>query len=143
MHKVDPDRLDLCRAFRANPFGPHGPDLQKLIKLLRWERIESRYLLVQPRRGDPWYLAHTTGPKAHPLEIFRDRGFSDLSSAYWALFKARWEAHAGARLLLDGIDDPVIPRPGEGELTLNAADRPILSYSDVFSVRPVAASNSR
>ena len=136
MHKVDPDRLDLCRAFRDNPFGPHGPDLQKLIKLLRWERIESRYLLVQPRRGDPWYLAHTTGPKAHPLEIFRDRGYPDLSSAYWALFKARWEVHAGARLLLDGIDDPVIPRPGEGELTLNAADRPILSYSDVFSVRP-------
>ena len=143
MHKVDPDRLDLCRAFRNNPFGPHGPDLQKLIKLLRWERIESRYLLVQPRRGDPWYLAHTTGPKAHPLEIFRDRKFPDLSSAYWALFKARCEAHTGVRLLLDGIDDPVISCPDEGELTLNAADRPILSYSDVFSVRPGGVSNSR
>jgi N,N-dimethylformamidase len=134
MHSVDPTRLDLCRAYRDNPFGPHGPEVQKLIKLLRWERIESRYILVQPRRGDPWYLAHTTGPKAHALEIFRNQGFGDLRSAYWALFKARWEANAGARLVLDGVDDPVIPRPGEGELTLSAADRPILSYSDTFSV---------
>ena len=85
MDKVDPTRLDLCAEFRNNPFGPHGPELQKLIKLLRWERIESRYILVQPKRNDPWYLAHTTGPKTHPLELFRDQGFSDLKSAYWAL----------------------------------------------------------
>lgn len=133
MHKVDPNRLDLCRTYRDNPFGPHGPELQKLIKLLRWERIESRYLLAMPKRGDPWYLAHTTGPKGHPLEIFRDQGFDDLGAAYWALFKARWEANTGARLVLDGVDDPVIPRPGEGELSNAAADRPILSYSDRFS----------
>ncbi len=135
MDKVDPTRLDLCAEFRDNPFGPHGPELQKLIKLLRWERIESRYILVQPKRNDPWYLAHTTGPKAHSLEIFRDQGFSDQRSAYWALFKARWEANTGIRLILDGVDDPVILRPGEGEFTTSAADRPILSYSDVFSVR--------
>jgi N,N-dimethylformamidase len=135
MDNVDPTRLDLCATFRDNPFGPHGPELQQLIKLLRWERIESRYLLVQPKRNDPWYLAHTTGPKTHPLELFRGQGFPDLKSAYWALFKARWEANTGTRLILDGVDDPVIPRPGEGELTTSAADRPILSYSDVFSVR--------
>ena len=46
MHAVDPTRLDLCREFRDNPIGRHSPDLQKLVKLLRWERIESRYLLV-------------------------------------------------------------------------------------------------
>ena len=136
MHAVDPTRLDLCREFRENPIGRHSPDLQKLVKLLRWERIESRYLLVQPRRGDPWFLAHTTGPKGHALEIFRGHGFPDLPSAYWALFKARWEANTGERLVLDGVDDPVIPLPGEGDLTLNASDRPILSYSDVFSTEP-------
>lgn len=136
MHAVDPTRLDLCREFRDNPIGRHSPDLQKLVKLLRWERIESRYLLVQPRRGDPWFLAHTTGPKGHALEIFRGHGFPDLPSAYWALFKARWEANTGERLVLDGVDDPVIPLPGEGDLTLNASDRPILSYSDVFSTEP-------
>ena len=86
--------------------------------------------------GDPWFLAHTTGPKAHALEIFRGHGFPDLPSAYWALFKARWEANTGERLVLDEVDDPVIPRPGEGDLTLNASDRPILSYSDVFSTEP-------
>ena len=136
MHSVDPSRLDLCNEFRESPIGPHSPDLQKLIKLLRWERIESRYLLVQPKRGKPWFLAHTTGPKAHPLEIFWDQEFLDLPSAYWALFKARWEANTGQRLVLGGVDDPVIPQPGEGDLTLSASDRPILSYSDVFSVAP-------
>lgn len=136
MDNVDPTRLDLCRAFRENPFGPHGPELQKLIKLLRWESVEARYILVQPTRSDPWFLAHTTGPKAHPLEIFRNQGFEGLAAAYWALFKARWEANTGERLILDGVDDPVIPRPGEGDRTLDAAERPILSYSDEFSVRP-------
>ena len=136
MHSVDPSRLDLCNEFRESPIGPHSPDLQKLIKLLRWERIESRYLLVQPKRGKPWFLAHTTGPKAHPLEIFWNQEFTDLPSAYWALFKARWEANTGQRLVLGGVDDPVIPQPGEGDLTLSASDRPILSYSNVFSVAP-------
>ena len=88
MHSVDPSRLDLCNEFRESPIGPHSPDLQKLIKLLRWERIESRYLLVQPKRGQPWLLAHTTGPKAHPLEIFWNQEFTDLPSDYWALFKS-------------------------------------------------------
>lgn len=136
MHAVDPKRVDLCREFYGNPFGPHGSELQKLIKLLRWERIESRYLLVQLRRGGLWYLAHTTGPKGHPVEIFQEHEFADLGAAYRALFKARWEANTGVRLVLDGIDNPVTPRPGEGDLTTNAADRPILSYSDIFSVRP-------
>ena len=136
MHAVAPNRVDLCREFYGNPFGPHGSELQKLIKLLRWERIESRYLLVQLRRGGLWYLAHTTGPKGHPVEIFQEHEFADLGAAYRALFKARWEANTGVRLVLDGSDNPVTPRPGEGDLTTNAADRPILSYSDIFSGRP-------
>ena len=39
MHRVDPARLDLAREFKSNPTGPHSPELQKLLKLLRWEPI--------------------------------------------------------------------------------------------------------
>jgi hypothetical protein len=35
MHRIDPTRLDLAREFRAQSFGPHSPDLQKLLKLMR------------------------------------------------------------------------------------------------------------
>ena len=34
MHKVDASRLNLARQFRARPFGPHGSELQKLLKIL-------------------------------------------------------------------------------------------------------------
>ncbi len=127
-------RLDLCREFRDNPLGPHSLELQKLIKLLRWEPVDNRYLLAQTERNGPWYLAYASGPKSRPLEIFRDRAFATLHEGWWALFKARWECLAGQRMVLDGVDDPPIPRPGEGEPTGALVDRPLLSYSDRFSV---------
>ena len=32
MHAIDPSRLDLAAEFRDNPLGPHGPELQHLLK---------------------------------------------------------------------------------------------------------------
>lgn len=54
MHRIDPSRLDLAREFRERPFGPHGPELQKLLKILRWEPFDDRIVGVQLRRGGPW-----------------------------------------------------------------------------------------
>jgi hypothetical protein len=82
MHRVDPSRPELAREFKSNPTGPHSPELQKLLKLLRWEPLAGRFVVVQPRRDGPWYLARTTGPKGHPLEIFYAHGYMTLAEAH-------------------------------------------------------------
>jgi N,N-dimethylformamidase len=139
MHKVDPTRLDLALEFKANPLGPHSADLQKLLKLLRWEPIEDRLFVVQPEHDGPWFLARSTGPKGRPVEIFRGRAYGDATAAYWAVFRKRWEKHTGVALVLDA-DDRDDPASG-GELTAAATRLKILGYTDAFSVengRPIA-----
>ena len=133
MHRIDPSRLDLAREFKHNPTGPHSPELQKVLKLLRWEPLAGRFVVVQPRRDGPWYLARTTGPKGHPLDIFYARGFNTLAEAHWALFRKRWEQHTGQALVLDEADhlDPTL---ADAERTLRASSKPLLGYADQFSV---------
>ena len=78
MHQIDPARLDLAREFKAKSLGPHGPDLQKLLKIMRWDPVAGRVVAVQPERDGPWYLARLTGPKGHPVELFRQRAYVTL-----------------------------------------------------------------
>jgi N,N-dimethylformamidase len=133
MHKVDAARLDLTREFKERPEGPHSPDLQKLLKLLRWEEITDRFVAVQLQHGGPWYLARSTGPKGKPLEIFRSRPYERLADAHWAVFRKRWQKHTGVPLVLDEGDGDD-PTRSPGELTLAASYQPILGYADEFSV---------
>jgi N,N-dimethylformamidase len=133
MHRVDPSRLDLAREFKHNPTGPHSPALQQLLKLLRWEPLANRFVIVRPRHDGPWYLARTTGPKGHPLEIFFSHGYDTLAQAHWALFRARWQQHTGQPLVLDD-EDRLDPTQQPGELTIRAASKPLLGYADKFSV---------
>ena len=133
MHAVDPSRHDLAREYKANTVGPHSPDLQKLLKLLRWEPIAGRFIVVRPRHEGPWYLARATGPKGRPMEIFYQRGYDTQPEAHWALFRKRWEQHTGQPLILDD-DDRNDPTQGGGELTLSASHKPLLGYADAFSV---------
>lgn len=130
MHKVDASRLDLAREFRARPFGPHGSELQKLLKILRWDAIEDRIIAVQPQRGGAWQLARSTGPKGHPIEIFDGPGYATQAEAQWAIFRRRWERHTGQALRLEG-DGPL---PTAGRLSTNASHRSVLGYADRFSV---------
>ena len=78
------------------------------MKLLRWEPLADRFVVVRPRQEGPWYLARTTGPKGHPLEIFTSYGYATLAQAHWALFRKRWEQHTGQPLVLDNDEDRVI-----------------------------------
>jgi N,N-dimethylformamidase len=130
MHKVDASRLDLARQFRDKPFGPHGAELQKLLKLLRWDAIDDRIIAVQPQPGGHWQLARSTGPKGHPIEVFEGPGYATPAEAQWAIFRGRWERHTGQALCLEG-DKPL---PNRGELRSKLSRRSVLAYADCFSV---------
>ena len=130
MHEIDASRLDLARQFRARPFGPHGNELQKLLKILRWDPIEDRIIAVQQQRGGAWQPARSTGPKGHPIEIFDGPRYATQAEAQWAIFRRRWESHTGQALCLDG-DEPL---PTAGRLSTDASHRSVLAYADRFSV---------
>jgi len=132
MLSVDATRIDLAREFKATPVGPHSAELQQLLKLLRWEPVVGRYLVVQPEPDGPYHLARTTGLKGHPMELFRAT-YGTLDEAYWALFRQRWEQQTGTPLILDDGDGHS-PLEGDGELGWHAPARPILGYADKFSV---------
>src|SRR5438874_11963314 len=104
MHRVDPSRLELAREFKSNPTGPHSPELQQLLKLLRWEPLAGRFVVVQPRRDGPWYLPRTTRPKAHPMHKFYAHEHTISPDHHYALFRKRSEQHTGQALLLDAAD---------------------------------------
>ena len=89
MHKIDPTRLDLAREFKEKPLGPYGAELQKLLKLMRWEPTDDRFFVVQSEHEGPWYLARSTGPKGHEIEIFRARPYRNVTEAHWAVFRKR------------------------------------------------------
>jgi len=140
MHRIDPTRLDLAREFKAAPLGPHSPDLQKLLKIMRWDPVDGRVVAVQPDRHGPWYLARLSGPKGHSIELYRQRPYATLLEAYWGLFRRRWEDHTGQKLALDDADQRDA-LPTHGERTLAATRRPIIGYADKFSVengQPIA-----
>lgn len=130
MHKIDASRLDLAREFRDKPFGPHSPELQKILKILRWDPIDDRIIAVQPKRGDRWQLARSTGRKGSPIEIFEGPGFASPGEVQWAIFRRRWERHTGQTLSLEG-DEPL---PTQGRLVTDLSHRAILAYADRFSV---------
>ncbi len=130
MHKIDASRLDLARQFRDQPFGPHSAELQKVLKILRWDPIDDRIIAVQPERGARWQLARSTGRKGSPIEIFEGPGFATPAEAQWAIFRARWERHTGQALQLDGD----APLPTKGRLATDLSRRAVLGYADRFSV---------
>lgn len=130
MHKIDPSRLDLAREFRDRPFGPHSVELQKVLKILRWDPFEDRIIAVQMRHGGPWYLARSTGRKGSPVHVFDGKGFTTPAEAQWAIFRARWERHTGQPLCLDGEE----PLPSGSSPRRNLTGRAVIGYADRFSV---------
>jgi N,N-dimethylformamidase len=130
MHKVDASRIDLARQFRDRPLGPHDSELQKLLKIMRWDQVEDRIIAVQPQRGGTWQLARSTGPKGHPIELFDGPGYATPPEAHWAIFRRRWERHTGQALSLEG-DAPLPTRVRQGT---HASSRSVIAYADRFSV---------
>jgi len=99
MTDIDPTRRDLVEAFIANPNGPHGPELQRLVNKLRFEpTMKGKYAVVCTKPYEEWTLAQLPGKRGEPVRIHRDRVFTSLEDAERAVFKLRWEAHTGRTL---------------------------------------------
>jgi hypothetical protein len=94
---IDPGRLDLVREFKERPFGPHSPELQAVLNVLRTARHCQNLLLVCTTPHREWMLAEKQ-PGGRPPKLFTDRVFASLEEAEWHAFRARWEAVTGRAL---------------------------------------------
>ena len=97
VYAVDPDALHLLREFRADPFGPHSPELTKVLNVLRSGPMEGKLCLVCTR-------PHTEWP-----QIQHNRVFNSLGEAEWAVFKLRWREATGLE-----VDEEALSADGPG-----------------------------
>jgi N,N-dimethylformamidase len=126
---IDPRRTDLTLEFKRRPFGPHSPELQAVLNVLRGARHCQNLLLVciEPHAG--WVLAERQ-PDGEPPRLFTDRVFPSRGAAEWHAFRVRWEAVTGHALVADGESESIgSPAPPVGMPR-------VLAYADPLSVAP-------
>lgn len=95
MYEIDPSRTDLAREFLANPGGPHGPELTRLVNRLRLMPMAERHLLICLERGRRWMLARIPAARGAKIERFEDRVFTDYHEALREVFRRRWRTLTG------------------------------------------------
>jgi hypothetical protein len=90
-YKIQPQDEHLFEKFMKNPFGPHCPDLQRILNLFRGCG-ELRYALLVTKPHEEWVLV-TIKEAGTPLEIHQDFFFTDLAEAEREIFRRRWDYH--------------------------------------------------
>jgi hypothetical protein len=99
MIKIDPARSDLAREYRDNPFGPHSPELRRLLLILRNGSARNKVTLAT--YGDGFCLAQVGPKRGDPITYYSDRIFPSYRDALWAVFQARWEQATGRKPAVD------------------------------------------
>ena len=97
MFTIDPKRTDLALEFKQRPFGPHSPELQAVLNVLRGALHCQNLLLVCTRPHAEWVLAEKQ-PGGQPPRLLPGLTFTSVEAAEWHAFRLRWEAVTGQTL---------------------------------------------
>jgi len=95
VYPIDPKRTDLAEQFRNAPFGPHSPELEKVLQQLRWGPVAGKPILVCTRPYQEWVIGVLSGRRGVPISLETEHRFDNLEDAMWALFRRRWERATG------------------------------------------------
>ena len=98
MKKIDPSRTDLAHEFKAKPYGPHSPELQQVLSVMRWRETPGKHVLVEVPALSQWVLGRLPASRGEPVEVYDQTVFDRQEDGLWHLFKIRWEEHTGQRL---------------------------------------------
>ena len=90
--------FELAWAFKADPWGPHGPALQRLVDRMRWEPIAGKHVLVCTKPYAEWALARLPDRRGEVVQFIEGEVFNSLEAAEWAVFKRRWETITGSAI---------------------------------------------
>ena len=84
--------------FRQNPLGPHSPNLQRVLNLMRGAPTAGKYCLICTKPFSEWRLARMSGQRGVPAAPIDHDVFTDLAEAEWAVFRRRWRELTGEDL---------------------------------------------
>ena len=101
MYAIDPERLDLAREFRAQPFGRHSAELQRVLNRMRGGSNPDRYVLICTKAHREWVLGRLGPYRGAPIKRVSDELFTSHAEAEWAVFRRRWKELTGRELMLD------------------------------------------
>ena len=101
MYKIDPDRLDLAREFKACVYGRHSGELQRVLNRMRGGANAGRYVIICTKRHREWVLARMGQRAGDPIEPILERVFYSDEEAEWAVFKLRWRELTGRELAIE------------------------------------------
>jgi len=100
LDKLCQDVARLAQEFRANPYGRHSAELQRILNRMRNSPFDGRFVLVQEERGMPYRLARLGATPADPISYTGDT-FVTVEEAEWAVFKLRWRNLFGSDLAVN------------------------------------------
>ena len=129
MLNIDPCDLAPCEEFFENPEGPHSPDLQRLLTIMRADTVDDPHVIVETQNG-AFGLGTASDRRGDPVRIYEGVRFETYGDALKAMFKLRWEMLTGRRLPL-GEDMALADRPRHP-----VVDERLLAYADRWDVRP-------
>ena len=94
MYRIDPARADLAREYKARPNGPHSPELQKVLLILRWGGVRGKTVILANQKENQWRLGKLGPKRGAPMQEIGPT-FSSHAEASWACFRARWQEITG------------------------------------------------
>ena len=101
MYEIDPERLDLAREFKAQIYGRHSGELQRVLNRMRGGANAGRYVVICTKRHREWVLARMGERAGDPIERVPGHVFASKGEAEWAVFKLRWRALTGRELPIE------------------------------------------
>src|SRR5262245_17143293 len=101
MYEIDPERLDLAREFKAQIYGRHSGELQRVLNRMRGGANAGRYVIICTKRHREWVLARMGERPGDPIERVPGPAFASKAEAEWAVFKLRWRVLTGRALPIE------------------------------------------
>lgn len=129
MLEVDPSDLAPCEEFFRDPLGPHRPELQRLLTIMRADTVEDSRVVVEAGNG-VFGLGTVSDHRGDLVQVFDGVRFESCADAMRAMFKLRWEMLTGQTLPLGEAIEL------EGRSQTPVIDERLLAYADRWDVRP-------
>jgi hypothetical protein len=101
MYEIDPEQLDLAREFKAQIYGRHSGELQRVLNRMRGGPDAGRYVVICTKRHREWVLARMGKRPGDPIEPIAGYVFASKAEAEWAVFKLRWRELTGRDLPIE------------------------------------------
>lgn len=89
------DANRLAAEFKANPTGPHSPDLQRLLSVMRGLPIAGKHVLIFDQSSRVYVLGELTGMRGAPLVRHERVRFATTAAGEWHVFRCRLKAIFG------------------------------------------------